>query len=137
MTDESKTPTPVPIPRPPDEIPPEGETKPPYNPGGANPPHIEGGPIDPYPDIGGPAPQPHPEHPIVLPPGQPENPGEPPVIDTDPPVPQDPGAIAIANSQAMVAYLEANLPETLERETAIVRYREAAMWAAVAPGGQS
>ena len=36
---------------------------------------IWGGPIDPYPDIGGPGPQPpagaHPEHPIVLPPDQP------------------------------------------------------------------
>jgi hypothetical protein len=41
---------------------------PPIAPGGA-PPGIWGGTPPNYVDIGGPGPQPHPEHPIVLPPG--------------------------------------------------------------------
>lgn len=40
----------------------------PMPPGPGQPPGIWGGPIDPYPDHGLPGPQPHPEHPIVLPP---------------------------------------------------------------------
>ena len=53
---------------PPDEVPP---VDPPLG--------IWGGPIDPYPDIGLPGPQPHPEHPIVLPPDPPTKPPDPPV----------------------------------------------------------
>ena len=51
------------------------------------PPYVSGGPIDPYPDIGGPGPQPpsgaRPEHPIYYPPNVP------PVLT--PPVPPNPG----------------------------------------------
>jgi hypothetical protein len=45
----------------------------PIAPGGA-PPGIWGGTPPNYVDIGGPGPQPHPEHPIVLPPGTPKPP---------------------------------------------------------------
>jgi hypothetical protein len=56
---------------------------------GGRPPHVSGGPIDPYPDIGGPAPQPppgaHPEHPIYYPPNVPPS-----VTPPTPPSPGDP-----------------------------------------------
>jgi hypothetical protein len=65
----------------------------PIAPGGP-PPGIWGG-APPYPDIGGPGPQPHPEHPIVLPPVEPggppvqiwPSPGHPahPIVLPDPP----------------------------------------------------
>lgn len=59
---------------PPDQLPPDINPEPPLV--------IWGGPIDPYPDIGLPGPQPHPEHPIVIPPEPP--PIQPPATPTLP-----------------------------------------------------